>query len=330
MTDWRPSVARIRILDDPARYGFGQYERLMSQMPAFSKRGDELRAYIEKMFTHGKIIVIDEEGTLLGLMGIYANDFVGKAAYWSSIVVDSSLHGQGWGLRLLNCARAMCRDAGMETVGETVLKDNTRAVRLYRWFGFEFSECASDPTRYSLRLRLGPPRLSVVCLARNAAPYIKAAIEGFLLQKTNFPIEILIRDDASTDGTAEIIRDYAESNPGMIRTVFREENRSSDVNASMERLWTLIRGEYVAICGGTDRWTDLRKLQKQVDWLDAHPESSVCLAQNESPDVPAQANSAVFRWKLKGREGDIPSDAEECGRFAMLMHAEQGPIGFIP
>lgn len=346
-------------LDDPSRYDIGQYERLLGQVPLFSMHGEEVRAYVEKMFTHGMVLTVEENGRLLGLIGFYANDFEGKDAHWSSLAIDPSLRGQGWGLRLLNCARAASRNAGMTTAYGRVVKTNTFAIKLYKWFGFEFSECETDPRRFNLKLPLTPPRLSIVCITYNAAPYIKKALDGFLLQKTNFPIEILIHDDASTDGTADIIRDYVERNPGLIRAVFQSENQySKGVSVSAKFLLPLVQGEYVAVCEGDDYWTDLHKLQKQVDWLDAHPESSICFhpvvvhfedgsrpdsiypSPKDCPDGFTfkgllrhnfiQTNSVVFRWKLKGKENEVPADITPRDWFTNLLHAEMGPIGFLP
>ena len=203
------------------------------------------------------------------------------------------------------------------------------------------------------------PRLSVVCITYNAAQYIRAALDGFLMQKTDFPFEVLVHDDASTDGTAEIIREYAEKRPDVVRAVFQKENQwSKGVAVAPKFLWPLIRGEYVAMCEGDDYWTDPLKLQKQVDWLDAHPDSSVCFhpvvvhfedgSRKDSvypsrKDCPRgftfegllahnfiQTNSVVFRWKLKGREAEFPTDIAPRDWFTNLIHAEKGPIGFIP
>ena len=203
------------------------------------------------------------------------------------------------------------------------------------------------------------PKLSVACITYNAAPSTRAAIDGSLMQTTDFPFEVLIHDDASTDGTAEIIREYAEKRPDVIRAVFQEENQwSKGVSVTSKFLWPLIRGEYVAICEGDDYWTDPLKLQKQVDWLDAHPESSVCFhpvavhfedgsrpdstypAPKDCPDGFTfegllkhnfiQTNSVVFRWKLKGHEDDVPADIVPRDWYTNLIHAEKGPIGFLP
>ena len=131
--------------------------------------------------------------------------------------------------------------------------------------------------------------VSVVCLAYNHAPYIRDALEGFVSQQTSFPFEVLVHDDASTDGTADIIREYAARYPSVIRPVFQEKNRYSEgVAIAREYLFPLIRGRYVALCEGDDYWTDPRKLQKQVDALEAHPEVDICahLAQKRKNGKP--------------------------------------------
>lgn len=119
--------------------------------------------------------------------------------------------------------------------------------------------------------------VSIVCITYNHAPYIRDALEGFVRQQTDFPFEVLVHDDASTDGTADIIREYAARYPALIRPVFQERNRYSEGAAiAREFLFPLIRGRYVALCEGDDYWTDPRKLQKQVEALEAHPEVDIC------------------------------------------------------
>ncbi len=119
--------------------------------------------------------------------------------------------------------------------------------------------------------------VTVICLAYNHAPYIRDALEGFVSQQTTFPFEVLIHDDASTDGTADIIREYAARYPEIIRPVFQQRNRHSEGAAiARDFLFPLVRGRYVALCEGDDYWTDPHKLQKQVDALEAHPEVDIC------------------------------------------------------
>lgn len=113
------------------------------------------------------------------------------------------------------------------------------------------------------------PIVSVVCTAYNQKDFIKDTLEGFLIQKTSFPVEIIIHDDASTDGTREIIREYEIKYPNIIIPIYQKENQySQKTDISTKFIYPLIRGKYVALCEGDDYWTDPLKLQKQVDFLE--------------------------------------------------------------
>lgn len=122
------------------------------------------------------------------------------------------------------------------------------------------------------------PRVSICCITYNHADYIAEAMDGFLSQETDFDFEILVHDDASTDGTTEILDEYERLHPDIIR-VFREtENQYRKNKYKGGYLCGLLvpaaRGEYIAWCEGDDCWTSKSKLQSQVDYLDAHPECS--------------------------------------------------------
>lgn len=122
------------------------------------------------------------------------------------------------------------------------------------------------------------PLVSIDCITYNHKQYIRDAIEGFLMQITNFPVEILIHDDASTDGTAEIIREYEKQYPWLIKPVYQTENQYSKHNGIISKIqYARARGKYLAFCEGDDYWTDPYKLQKQVDFLESHPEYSMCV-----------------------------------------------------
>lgn len=123
------------------------------------------------------------------------------------------------------------------------------------------------------------PLVSICCMTYNHAPFIRKCLEGFLLQETDFPIEILVHDDASTDGTDGIIREYAEKYPEIIFPLYEQENQFSKGKSStmdIEYNYSRARGKYIAYCEGDDYWTDPQKLNKQVDFLEAHPDYSIC------------------------------------------------------
>lgn len=120
--------------------------------------------------------------------------------------------------------------------------------------------------------------VSVICTAYNHEPYIRSALDGFVMQKTNFRYEVLIHDDASKDNTAQIIREYAEKYPEIIVPVLQTENQhSKGVKITNTILRPMIRGKYIALCEGDDFWTDENKLQRQVDFLEAHPDYVACV-----------------------------------------------------
>ncbi|WP_417275999.1 glycosyltransferase family 2 protein [Castellaniella sp.] len=126
------------------------------------------------------------------------------------------------------------------------------------------------PTETQLQRRWPKPHtepvISIICMAYNQADYIHDALRGFLLQKTDFPFEIIIHDDVSTDGTREIIAAYAARFPNTIKVIFQSENQYSKYPSSVFLFPARIaRGKYLALCEGDDFYTDPEKLQAQYD-----------------------------------------------------------------
>ena len=120
--------------------------------------------------------------------------------------------------------------------------------------------------------------VSICCLTYNHENYIAQAIEGFLMQKTNFRIEVIIHDDASQDNTDSIVNKYSEKFPDIIFPIFQSENQySKGVRGIAARFaFPRARGKYIALCEGDDYWTDPLKLQKQVDFLEKNADFSIC------------------------------------------------------
>ncbi len=116
------------------------------------------------------------------------------------------------------------------------------------------------------------PLVSICCITYNHENYIRDAIEGFLMQKTDFPFEIIIHDDASTDATANIIREYEEEYPDIIKPIYQTENQYSKGKRATLFTFRAARGKYLALCEGDDYWIDPLKLQKQIIEMEKHPE----------------------------------------------------------
>lgn len=122
--------------------------------------------------------------------------------------------------------------------------------------------------------------VAIRCLVFNHEPYLRDCLNGFVMQKTNFRFVVIVHDDCSTDSSAAIIREYAEKYPDIIRPIYEVENQYSKHDGSLARVMKeavdATSARYVAVCEGDDYWTDPYKLQKQVDYMEAHPECALC------------------------------------------------------
>lgn len=121
--------------------------------------------------------------------------------------------------------------------------------------------------------------LSIRCFVYNHEPYLRQCLEGFVMQKTNFAFEAIVHDDASTDNSAAIIREYAKKYPDIIKPIYETKNLYSRHDGSLQRAVDNAissSSKYIAICEGDDYWIDPLKLQKQVDFLESHPNYSMC------------------------------------------------------
>ena len=123
------------------------------------------------------------------------------------------------------------------------------------------------------------PIVTVWCLAYNQKDFIRDALEGFVMQKTSFPFEVIVHDDASTDGTTAIVQEYARHYPDIIKPVIETENQWQ--KGGLKHIIKIMnekyrKGKYIAFCEGDDYWTAPQKLQLQVDFLESHPEYSMC------------------------------------------------------
>ena len=115
--------------------------------------------------------------------------------------------------------------------------------------------------------------VSIQCLVYNHEPYLRQCLDGFVMQKTNFRFEAIVHDDVSTDGSAAIIREYAEKYPDIIKPIYETENQYSKRDGSLFKIMNAAcKGKYIALCEGDDYWIDPLKLQKQVDFLESNQE----------------------------------------------------------
>jgi Glycosyl transferase family 2 len=197
------------------------------------------------------------------------------------------------------------------------------------------------------------PKLSVVTTTHNQEAYVREAFDSFVAQEIDFPMEIIVADDASTDATRAIIQEYVDRYPHLFRPILRPKNLG--LNRNLVAALSKARGTYIALCEGDDYWIDPLKLSRQVEFLDRHPETAVCFhpvrtiwedGRVEEEDFPPvvwrddlslntlirrnfiQTNSVVYRRLPHYR--DIPADVMPLDHYLMVRHAFSGKIDMLP
>ncbi|MEX0595585.1 MAG: glycosyltransferase, partial [Candidatus Paceibacterota bacterium] len=134
------------------------------------------------------------------------------------------------------------------------------------------------------------PLVSIACTTYNHQSYIEKCLNSFLDQKTTFPVEIIIHDDASGDDTQKLISNFEPKYPQLFKKILQTDNQySQGVKPFYKFIFPIVRGEYIAFCEGDDYWTDPLKLQRQVEFLESNHECSMCCTNytevNESGKV---------------------------------------------
>ena len=125
-------------------------------------------------------------------------------------------------------------------------------------------------------------QVSIICNVFNHEKYLRDALDGFVKQQTTFPFEVLIHDDASTDGSTAILKEYEEKYPHLFKCLYQTENQySKGARISRDFQASRATGKYIAICEGDDYWTDPLKLQKQFDFMEANPDYTLCVCSTD-------------------------------------------------
>ncbi len=136
--------------------------------------------------------------------------------------------------------------------------------------------------------------VSVIMITYNHEAYIREAIDGVLMQKTSFRYELIIHDDCSIDNTTNIVREYEEKHPDLIKAFYEKENQiSKGKPVLIPLIESSASGKYIAICEGDDFWIDDRKLQKQVDFMEGHEDYSFCFHNAYRLDVRSNEKSLL-------------------------------------
>lgn len=201
--------------------------------------------------------------------------------------------------------------------------------------------------------------VSVGIAVYNAEKYIRQCLDSIIEQKTDFKFEIIINDDCSTDNTQYIIKEYEAKYPDIIVPIFQTENQySQGIGIMNNYIIPNVRGKYFSLCDGDDYWCDEYKLQKQVDFMDAHPDYTLCyhpakmIYENEKhkPTIIGKskrknpqpyyellkgnnipAGSIMYRFnEVKNELLNRPDDIYPGDWYNHIVVGNQGKIGYLP
>lgn len=173
------------------------------------------------------------------------------------------------------------------------------------------------------------PLVVIRSLVYNHEPYLRQCLDGFVMQQTTFPFVAVVHDDCSTDNSAAILREYAEKYPDIIKPVYETENQYSKPGGALIKALDAAckkygpDAKYYAPCEGDDYWTDPHKLQKQVEFLEAHPDYAMvyCNGVVETPtgNLTTENDYRKIKWPYKPESGDCPlEELLEYGSGCML------------
>lgn len=179
------------------------------------------------------------------------------------------------------------------------------------------------------------PVVSICCVTYNHERFIRDCLNGFLIQETTFPVEILIHDDASTDRTADVIKEYEKVYPYLIKAVYQKENKwSKGIRPNPEFNFPRAKGKYIAFCEGDDYWSSKEKLQRQFDILEENPWIKVCFhkvfilkdreVNKALISVPVNLGKDVFSCKEITKTNIIPT----CSVLAVRDAVTETPDWF--
>ena len=236
-----------------------------------------LSEYAKKIVSIAHMEEAWEDDKLIGLFAYYVNNEQSDI-FITNVSVIHKYQGKGIGSKLINAVKTIALKNNFRIIRLWVA-DDSEAVKFYERNGFNIGKQLPNNEhemfQYVSNIK---PIVSICCLVYNHEKYLRDCFEGFMSQQTSFPFEVLIHEDASTDKSADIVREYENKYPNIFRPIYQDINQYSQ-GVPITETYQLPRaqGMYIATCEGDDYWTDPIKLQKQVDFLENHSDSCMCV-----------------------------------------------------
>lgn len=153
-----------------------------------------------------------------------------------------------------------------------------------------------------------PLSVDIYCLVYNHGKYLRKALDGMLMQRTDFPVRIIIHDDASTDDSVNIIMEYKSKYPDKIIAVIEDTNLYQNGKSIWKKMSPYFTGKYIATCEGDDFWIDTNKLKKQIEYLESHLDYSACYHNILPVDAEGQYKEELRGMYTHVEEGDYTEE----------------------
>lgn len=238
-----------------------------------------IKDYAQKITLYAQKIEAWQNGELIGLLAYYISDD-DREYFVTNISVYEHFQNKGIGASLILQLKTIAKEQSIDKIKLECARE-LKILNFYKRNGFieknHFNAEISEQVCYL------KPFVAIQCFVYNHESFLRDCFEGFVMQQTNFPFVAVVHDDASTDGSTAIIREYEEKYPHIFKPIYETENQFSKHDGSLERIVNAtinaIGAKYVAMCEGDDYWIDPLKLQKQVDFMEANPDC-VCHSHN--------------------------------------------------
>lgn len=254
-----------------------------------------IKDYAQKITLYAQKIEAWQNGELIGLLAYYISDD-DREYFVTNISVYEHFQNKGIGASLILQLKTIAKEQSIDKIKLECARE-LKILNFYKRNGFieknHFNAEISEQVCYL------KPFVAIQCFVYNHESFLRDCFEGFVMQQTNFPFVAIVHDDASTDGSAAIIREYEEKYPDIIKPIYEKENQYSKRDGSLERIMNVAidatGAKYVAMCEGDDYWTDSLKLQKQVDFMEANPEYGLCYTDyNRLEDAIQTLTESMF------------------------------------
>lgn len=238
-----------------------------------------IKDYAKKITLYAQKIEAWQNGELIGLLAYYVSDD-DREVFVTNISVYERFQNKGIGASMMLQLKTIAKEKYVDKIKLECARE-LKILNFYKRNGFvEKNHINAEISEQVCYLK---PLVAIQCFVYNHESFLRDCFEGFVMQQTNFPFVAIVHDDASTDGSAAIIREYEEKYPYIFRPIYEIENQFSKRDGSLERVMNettdAIGVKYVAMCEGDDYWIDSLKLQKQVDFMEIHKDC-VCHSHN--------------------------------------------------